>query len=787
MKPSILEETLVKDGFFMKAIILAGGSGTRLRPMTAELPKPMVPFFGRSLLEHILLLLRRNGISEVALTLHYLPEAVEDAFGDGSSYGMRLTYFREEEPLGTAGAVKACRDFLGEDKDFLVLSGDALCDFDLNGAIDFHRQHQGAATLLLYRSATPLEYGLVRTDETGKVVKFVEKPGWGQVFTNQVNTGIYILSHKVLEEIEDGTPCDFGRDVFPRLLEQGEALYGFLPYGYWRDIGDCAAYLQAAKDALDGKVKLDFGMPQIRGGIWSASEIPASVTVIPPCYIGQRVALGDHALIGPHAVLEDGSDLGARAVVQGSVVLGASVGAGAAATGAILCPESSVQSGAVLNEGTVIGAGAAIEQNAILRQGVKVWPGLRVSSGARLNASLTSSSGQGKITFGDSGTISGTVGLEITPELLVSIGSLLGEESKVGLGCYGGTAAQSLAMAAVAGIAASGGTAVFQDGSTPAVAAWVGGFYGLPVSLFLRQDGEQITLHFYDRNSLPLSRPRQRKLENALLRGTVHRASAGQVGQREELTGVDHAYLYGAIQRSGSGPVRPLTVYVPGHGRCNRLLEQALGSLGMDVRREEGPLLFSVSADGRELFARDEAGKPISTERMLLLTLLLLLENGERELALPPSAPVAAERLAEAYSGKILRMGRDGTRAQELAPEQTALHDGIFAACLVCRRLAQTGEKLSELVERLPACVLRSTEVELSAGRGHVMQKFTEGYPDAESTGEGLRIRLGGGSVFISPRSRFSALKISAEASNAEIAGELCDFISNRARELDGL
>lgn len=769
----------------MKAILLAGGSGTRLRPVTAELPKPMVPFFDRPLMEHILLLLRKNGISEVAVTLHYLPDAVEEYFGDGSEWGMQLTYFREEEPLGTAGAAKACRNFLGEDSDFLVLSGDALCDFDLAGAIDFHRQHNAAATLLLYRSETPLEYGLVQTDENSQVIKFVEKPGWGQVFTNQVNTGIYVLSRRVLDGVEEGTSCDFGRDLFPKLLEQGAPIYGFLPYGYWRDIGDCTSYLKAARDVLDGKVKLDFGAPQIRGGVWTASEIPDSVTIIPPCYIGRRVKMGDHALIGPHTVLGSGSDLGARAVAQGSMVLGASIGAGAAVTGAVLCPESSVQSGSVLNRGTVLGTGAAVEQNAILRQGVKVWPGLRVEAGARLNASLTSGSQQGRITFEDNGTLTGTAGLELTPELLVSIGSLLGEEGKVGLGCSGGKAAHSLMMAATAGIASSGGTAVVQDGSTPAVAAWLAGFYALPVSLFLRQDGERLTLHFYDRNGLPLSRPRQRKLENSLLQGTLHRAPAGQMGQQEELSGADQAYLSEAIQRSGSGPVKPLTVRVPGHGLSNRMLRAALSELGMTVLREEGPLSLAVSSDGQALFARDEDGKAISTEQTQLLAMYLLLESGEKQLALPDSAPCAAETLAKAHSSIILRLGRDDSRARELAPHQTALHDGVFAACLLFRRMAQTGETLSRLLHHVPACTVRSEEIELSAGRSHIMQEFSQRYPEAESTPEGMRIRLSSGSVFLSPRSRFSALKISAEAASSEAAAELCGWLREQVKELD--
>ncbi|MCC8064808.1 MAG: nucleotidyltransferase family protein, partial [Clostridiales bacterium] len=177
----------------MKAIILSGGQGTRLYPVTTELPKPMIPLLGRPLLEHILLLLRRSGVTEAAVTLHCMPEAIRAWFGDGSDWGMRLTYFTEDAPLGTAGSVGACREFLEGEEDFLVLPGDCVCDFDLSSVIAAHRQAGAVATLLLHKAANPLEYGLVHTDEAGRVLRFVEKPGWSQVFTNKVNTGIYLF------------------------------------------------------------------------------------------------------------------------------------------------------------------------------------------------------------------------------------------------------------------------------------------------------------------------------------------------------------------------------------------------------------------------------------------------------------------------------------------------------------------------------------------------------------------------------------------------------------------
>lgn len=216
---------------------------------------------------------------------------------------MHLHYFYEDTPLGTAGGVKACRDFLGQE-DFLVISGDCVSDFDLTDSYRLHRQRQAEATLLLHRVAEPLEYGLVRTDQEGRVLAFVEKPGWGQVFTDQVNTGIYLLSPSVLDLVPEGEPFDFSKNLFPELLRQKRALYGQVPAGYWRDMGECGSYLQTVEDALEGRVKLDMTLPQQSTGVWSAEPIPDSVEVLAPCWIGSDVTLDPWSNIGPHTVLE---------------------------------------------------------------------------------------------------------------------------------------------------------------------------------------------------------------------------------------------------------------------------------------------------------------------------------------------------------------------------------------------------------------------------------------------------------------------------------------------------
>ncbi len=236
----------------MKAVIMAGGEGTRLRPITGETPKPMVKICDRPVLEHIIELLKRNGINDICITLRYLPEKIKSYFGDGSAFNVNITYSEELRPLGTAGGVKKCADFIGGG-DFLVISGDCLCSFDLENLILRHKGAGAAATIALTSFPTPTEYGLVVTGADGRIEKFIEKPSYDKVVTDLVNTGVYVLSADALELIPDGKSYDFGRDFFPAALESGLPLYGFQCGGYWCDIGNAPAYLQANFDSLDGK------------------------------------------------------------------------------------------------------------------------------------------------------------------------------------------------------------------------------------------------------------------------------------------------------------------------------------------------------------------------------------------------------------------------------------------------------------------------------------------------------------------------------------------------------
>jgi mannose-1-phosphate guanylyltransferase / phosphomannomutase len=234
---------------------MAGGFGNRLHPFTRNRPKPMLPLINQPVLAHILDLLKRHHFSEVIIATHYLPEQIQDYFGDGRHRGMTLHYSVEELPLGTAGSVKNAQAYL-DDEPFLVISGDIVTDINLSQVVQFHREKDALATLALTHVADPTQYGVVITDHAGHIRRYLEKPGHQQVISNFVNTGIYVLEPELLDDMQPNTACDFSYDIFPQMLNRNQALFGYLAEGYWRDMGTMQSYQQSLVDVRAGKVNL---------------------------------------------------------------------------------------------------------------------------------------------------------------------------------------------------------------------------------------------------------------------------------------------------------------------------------------------------------------------------------------------------------------------------------------------------------------------------------------------------------------------------------------------------
>jgi mannose-1-phosphate guanylyltransferase len=314
----------------MRAMILAAGLGTRLRPITYGMPKPMVPVLNRPVMEHIARLLARHGFGEAIANLHWFPELIEGHFGDGSSCGIELSYSREEQLLGTSGGVRNAAGFLGDS--FLVISGDALTDIDLAAMRRFHESHDGVATLATKRVADTSQFGVAITGGDGRIQGFQEKPDPAEALSDLANCGIYMFRSEVFDFFPapgaskaagPGDPpgfADWAMDVFPALLEADVPFYSHEIEAYWNDIGNLDELRSGNLDALHGAVELDPGAPAVADGIWSASPLDG-VEVTAPLMVGGDVELGEGVRIEGPAILADGCRVGDGACIRDSIVL----------------------------------------------------------------------------------------------------------------------------------------------------------------------------------------------------------------------------------------------------------------------------------------------------------------------------------------------------------------------------------------------------------------------------------------------------------------------------------
>lgn len=357
----------------MQALILVGGHGTRLRPITLTLPKPVIPLVDRPFLRYMIDWVARHGVEEVVMACGFLPDQLRATLGDQIPGGPRLRYVEEPEPRGTAGAIKFAEDLL-EDR-FFALNGDSLTDLDLTALMDKHVSSGARATLGLHPVEDPSSFGLVRHDDDGAITEFLEKPDPAEIDTDEVSAGAYVLEKEVLGLVPPDRDVSIEREVFPRLV--GDGLYSQRLEGYWMDIGTPERYLDACWDILGRRVETEPGSMLDEEGrhVSSAASVDESAAIAGECFVEGDVRVGAGARIGPRAVLGAGTVIGPSATVTGSAIHPAcKVGAGAALTGAILAAGAVVEDGAEVPDGSVVGAGATITTSASLQPGARVQP-----------------------------------------------------------------------------------------------------------------------------------------------------------------------------------------------------------------------------------------------------------------------------------------------------------------------------------------------------------------------------------------------------------------------------
>src|SRR3954470_6798024 len=573
---------------------MAGGEGTRLRPMTANQPKPLLPVVNRPIMEHVLRLLRRHGFDETVVTVQFLASLVRTYFGDGDELGMHLSYATEETPLGTAGSVKNAEDALKDDS-FVVISGDALTDIDLGAVVAAHRNRGALVTVCLKRVPDPLEFGIVITDEEERIERFLEKPTWGQVFSDTVNTGIYVMEPEVFEHVAKHESVDWSGDVFPALVAAGAPVFGYVADGYWEDVGTHESYLRAQADVLNRQVDVNIDGFEVAPGVW----IGEGAEVDPDAVLKGPVYVGDYAKVEAGAELREFTVLGSNVVVKGGAFLHRAVvhdnvfiGPQANLRGCVIGKNTDIMRSARVEEGAVVGDECVVEEEAYLSSGVKVYPFKTIEAGAVVNTSVIWESRGSSSLFGPRG-VSGLVNVEVTPEYVVRLASAyattLKKGSVVTTARDASRAARAFKRAVIAALTSSAIDVRDLEVAPLPVARYETGRSAASGGVALRTspgDPQSIDIVFTDDHGADLSQAQQRRIERTFSRQEFRRAFPGEIAELSfpsRLLASYSQHLLGAIDTRGVAEAGLKVVVDAAGGAAALVLPTLLGRLGVDV------------------------------------------------------------------------------------------------------------------------------------------------------------------------------------------------------------
>ncbi len=693
----------------MRAVLMAGGSGTRLRPLTCDLPKPMVPILNRPIAEHIINLLKRHQITEVIATLHYLPDVMRDYFQDGSDFGVQMTYaVEEDQPLGTAGCVKNIAELL--DETFLVISGDSITDFDLTGAIEFHKLHQSKATLILTRVPNPIEFGVVITDENHRIRRFLEKPSSSEIFSDTVNTGAYILEPSVLEYLPANQESDFSKDLFPLLLKKDEPMYGYIAKGYWCDVGHLDAYREAQYDGLYQKVKLDYGYKEQSPGLWVGenTHIEPSAKIAAPAMIGHNCRIGPRVEIEAGTIIGDNVSIGADADLKRPIIWnGAMIGEEAQLRACVVGRGTRVDRRAHVLEGAVVGSLSTVGEEAQISPRVRVWPSKQIESGATLNINLIWGQTAQRNLFGQRG-VTGLANIDISPEFAVKLGAAYGSTLKPGSQVTVSRDQRSISRmvtrSLIAGLMSVGINIQNLEAAAIPIARTVVPTLSVAGGIHVRVHPDRpdyILIEFIDQKGINISKAQEKKIEGAYFKEDLRRVQIDEIGnvtypsqvldtyctafeKHLNIEAIHHTNAKVVIDYaySVSGAVLPqllakfgcdavvLNASLKPTGVSAAEREQLLIQLGHVVEALKATLGVQVTANGEQLILVDESGIPIRGEMLTALMVNIILTAHPRgTVVVPVYASSAVEQIARRHDAKVIRTKANPTALMEVSQE----------------------------------------------------------------------------------------------------------------------
>ncbi len=796
----------------MKAVIMAGGFGTRIHPLTISLPKPMIPLINRPIMEHIVNLLKQYGVTDLVLLLYHQPEVIKKYFGDGSEFGVHITYVTPLEDFGTAGAVKAAARHLNER--FMIISGDLLTDFDLSKVLAFHEEKKAKATITLTSVTDPLQFGVVITDKESRITKFLEKPGWGEVFSDTINTGIYILEPEVLDLIPEGENRDWSKDVFPLMLERGDALCGCSMTGYWADIGNPEAYLEACQDICKGRVALEVAEPPRRPG--EKIYISPDAQVDEQATLSGMVVLGDNTRIQGNSRLTD-CVVGRNCLIEEDVELqevvlwdNVYIKAGTRVTGANLGHRVRIGQRAVLDRGVVVADETMVGDDVHIRPDVKIWPRKVIENGSTVSTNMIWGEKWRKSLF-EGAVVRGLTNVEMTPEFSARLGAAYGSTLPKGSFVLAGRDAirssRMLKRSFVGGLLSAGiNVRDIKMVSLPVLRYKLTTF-GEVGGIHFRQSPEDqaaTEIIFFDGDGNEVSSGAAKGIERIYFKENFRRAHHSEPGGIEELPRIYDYYREGFLRNLDRNILKkaaPNVVLDLNHSPAADLLPDLLADLGFEATELNSHVHEKVKdISGAELeTALDRLGRIVSTlgadagfwigpsgekirmvcgsgrilsSREALGVLCVLVCNAEKGggLVVPVAAPQAVDSFAQKAGLTVQRSRSDGHSLVEAArsrqvrlvasledrfgfPAFQPHFDGLFAVAKIMELVARAGLSLDQALAKLPPHTYHHIELPCPwESKGGLMRRISEDAVDKEASFiDGVRIDTENGWVQVLP------------------------------------
>ncbi len=819
----------------MKAIIMAGGFGTRLRPLTINIPKPMVPIGSIPMMEHVVHLLKKHGFDELVSLLFFQADDIKNHFKDGRKFGIKMDYLQPAEDYGTAGAVRFAEEFTNETT--LVISGDVLTDFDLTAAMEWHYNKKSDATILLTRVENPLAYGIVITDEEGHITRFLEKPSWGELFSDTINTGIYILEPHAVRLIPPKTNFDFSQNLFPLMLSRKMNLNGKICDGYWKDVGNIEEYFLAHSDFLGGKINLSLDLQQKKVG---------DATL----HLGKRVKLGDDlkmqgvVIIGNDSSVADGTKLN-NAVIGNNCIVGKQT----ELNDSVLWPDVIIGSGSKLNR-SVIGYRSQIGENVLLMDHVivsddctigtgatvkancKIWAGKSVDDGAILSTSLVWGEKWNRELMTDA-KVTGLALTELTPEMCVKLGAafgaFIGPGKTVVTSRDASDTSRLLKRSLISGLLAAGVHCDDLETLPIPVVRYALNHSNFAAGVYFRHnpnDFHLIDIIFFDGNGIDMPTSKLKKVERLFFGEDFRRANIDEIGHLEMPQGILENYRTDFMSAVNVDLIRKsgfkVVIDYSNGGACQVFptifsqlgidvvalnahldprkfsrhpdeMQRSVNQLSAIVKTLDANIGFIINSAAEKLTVVDEYGKLIDNQLLLMImTDLFLRTHPANRIAVPVGATMGIEEIASKYGVEVLRVrnshlammdayqrgGIDyvgGTRGGFIFPTFQLGTDAVLAAIYILEMLARQKTGLAELRGGFEKYLRAESSVPCPwAKKGQVMRKLIS-YTDNKNRQliDGVRVIENGGSVLIAPDNLAAAFNIFAESESQDFVDKM--------------